>query len=297
MPPTSRAKRFLKLVAIGLAKRFGPHLRSAAARRWLFHDIAPLLMDPAVLPPGLIDRPLKRVKVEVPCDPYVYVHRNSYWCGVFFEEELEAYLLHELRPGDTVIDVGVNVGHVALPAAALVRPSGQVLAFEPNQSLADLVSRSAARQGLPVRMHAYGLGQVAGSFKLKMDPLHLGGATFRATSDPTFIEAQECRVEVGDAVMEPLTGRVFLKIDVEGLELEVLHGLERTLKQVDHAVLEVSPEWIGAEGVETMFSLMRQAGLDAFDLRMDGRVGSPLSPSELLTQRNVVFRRSVGAAA
>jgi len=248
-------------------------------------------MDPAVLPVGLVSRPLKRIAVRVLCDPYIYVHRNGYWCGVFFEEEVESYLLRELHAGDTVIDVGANVGHVALPAAALVGPSGMVLAFEPNPELAGLVEAAAAAQHLPLRMHPMALGDTAGVFSLRMDPAHTGGATLRSTTDPAMHVSVPCPVRIGDDVIGALGGRVLLKIDVEGFELSVLRGLKNTLQRVDHAILEVSPEWLGSSGVETLFSLMAEAGLSGHRLGVDGSVGPRVAPADIDAQVNIVFRR------
>ena len=287
--------RWAKSVGVTGARYLGRRLPNAASRRWLFDHVVPALMDPAVLPMGLTERPLKRISVDVPCDPYIYVHRNGYWCGVFFEEELEAYLLRELKPGDTVIDVGANVGHVALPAAALVAPTGRVLAFEPNPELAALVLASAQRQKLPLVMNAFALGEEPGEFTLQMDPAHTGGATLRSVSDPAFSRSVQCAVKRGDVVMPTLTGRVFLKVDVEGFERSTIRGLRGTLRQVDHAVLEVSPEWLGVDGVEELFGLMYEAGFDAFQLRLDGTVGRAVRPEAVTTQVNVLFLRATPA--
>lgn len=283
--------RWAKSIGVSGARLLGPRLPSASSRRWLFNHVVPALMDPAVLPMGLIERPLRRISVSVPCDPYIYVHRNGYWCGVFFEEELESYLLRELKPGDTVIDVGANVGHVALPAAALVAPTGRVIAFEPNPELAALVLDSAVRQKLPLVMNAVALGEEAGAFTLHMDPAHSGGATLRTVSDPMFSRSIPCPVQRGDEVMPALSGRVFLKVDVEGFERSTIRGLRKTLDRVDHAVLEVSPEWLGGDGVVELFELMSDAGLDAFQLGVDGTVGPPMRPEAVTRQINVVFRR------
>jgi len=288
----NRVTRWAKSIGVSGARFLGPRLPNASSRRWLFNHVVPALMDPAVVPMGLIECPLKRISVNVPCDPYVYVHRNGYWCGVFFEEELESYLLRELKPGDTVIDVGANVGHVALPAAALVAPTGRVLAFEPNPELAALVLDSAMRQKLPLVMNAVALGEEAGVFALRMDPAHTGGATLRTVSDPAFSRSVQCSVQKGDEVMPALNGRVFLKVDVEGFERSTIRGLRKTLDRVDHAVLEVSPEWLGGDGVAELFELMSDAGLDAFQLCADGTVGSPMRPEAVTGQINVVFRRT-----
>src|SRR5262245_54446503 len=50
-----------------------------------------------------------------------------------------------LRVGDTVLDIGANIGQRAIPAAKLVGPPGRVDAFEPSPSMrAVLIEKIAA---------------------------------------------------------------------------------------------------------------------------------------------------------
>jgi len=86
-----------------------------------------------------------------------------------------------------------------------------------------------------------------------------------------------------------------LIVDVEGFERSTIRGLRETLRRVDHAVLEVSPEWLGVDGVEELFGLMSEAGFDAFQLRLDGTVGQAVRPEAVTTQVNVLFLRATPA--
>jgi hypothetical protein len=47
------------------------------------------------------------------------------------EEELLEMFLDEINPGDTVFDIGANIGLYTLPAALKLRGTGSVYAFEP----------------------------------------------------------------------------------------------------------------------------------------------------------------------
>ena len=75
---------------------------------------------------------------------------------------------------------------------------------------------------------------------------------------------------------------------------EALLGLRATLTRVAHAVVEVSPEWLGKDGVEKLFWLMRQAGLFPFVLLESGKPAGPLQARDISTQVNVLFLRSTG---
>jgi len=294
-------KKAMRRLGIGLLATVAPRLPGPSMRRRVCERIAPYLMDEAVLPRGLSLRPLRGYPVSVLCDPYIYTHRIPYWCGHLYEEELENYLKRELRPGDTFIDVGCNVGQVSMLAAAIVGPHGRVLSFDANPALAAMTARHAADQGLTqMTVHGFGLGHDAGHFTLRFDPHHDGGGTLRSlvddqTVDPaSFTRTVDCEVKVGDDVLltMEMPGRVCLKVDVEGHEPSVLGGLKRVLERLDHAVLEVTPEWIGGvEGVAGLFSVMNDAGLEAHDMTPAGDAGRRLRPTDVRSQMNVLFRR------
>lgn len=289
-------KNTLKKILIHAAKGIGQHLPTPESRRWFCDRVIPHLMDPKVLPPGLVERPTRRFGVNVLCDPYVYVHRGGYWCGVFFEEEVEAYIARELKPGDTVIDVGMNVGHVTIPAAVLVGSQGKVIAFEPNIDLVRRVQALADSQNLrQVSIMPFGLGAVDGTFDLRMEPAHSGGATFRCSSAPNdeFSVILQCEVRVGDSALrdQNFEGRVFLKMDVEGFEVQALEGLNETLSRVDHAIIEVSPEWLTTTGVKRIFEIMSQHGLRAYEIGVCGEIGTAIAAEAVESQANIAFRR------
>jgi FkbM family methyltransferase len=57
----------------------------------------------------------------------------------------QGHVLRELcHPGDVVIDVGANIGHMSLMAAREVGPTGRVIAIEPGSRAFTLLQRNAA---------------------------------------------------------------------------------------------------------------------------------------------------------
>jgi len=296
-------KQAIRRLGIRMVDVVGPQLHGPSMRRQVCDRLVPYLMDEAVLPRGLSLRPLSGHAVSVLCDPYVYTHRAPYWCGHLYEEDLENYLRRELRLGDTFIDVGCNVGQVSILAASIVGPKGRVLSFDANPDLATLTARHAAEQKLTqMTVHGFGLSHETGCFSLRFDPHHDGGGTLRSladdlTVDPaSFTRRVDCEVKIGDEVLLPMTmpGRVCLKVDVEGHEPSVLRGMKQVLaNRLDHAVLEVTPEWIGGvEGVASLFTMMMDAGLMPYEITRSGGVGSPLKPHDVRSQINVLFRRN-----
>ena len=65
----------------------------------------------------------------VRCDPRDYIQRMIFSFG-FWEPHVSAYIEEVLKPGDTFVDVGANIGYHSLLAAQLVGSQGSVVAVE-----------------------------------------------------------------------------------------------------------------------------------------------------------------------
>src|SRR5258708_4586206 len=53
----------------------------------------------------------------------------------------------EIKPGQTVLDIGANIGYYTLIAAKLVGPSGKVYAFEPDPTNFKILKKNVERNG------------------------------------------------------------------------------------------------------------------------------------------------------
>ncbi len=255
------------------------------------------LLDERIIPRQLTARPLRGLPVRVLCNPYVYTHRLPYWFGTLYERDLERYLRNHLKPGDTVIDVGCNVGQITTLSAALVGSAGRVYSFEPNPELAQQVSAHCHNQGLEhVTIHPFALADHAGACALHIAGDSTGTASLREEAAAEQATQVNVELRVGDDVLLPLpvTGRVFLKLDVEGSEPAVLRGIPRMLaERIDHGVVEVTPRWIGgAPGVTEIFDHWERAGFVGYELTEAGQPGRTLRAAEVTEQLNVLFLRA-----
>lgn len=66
----------------------------------------------------------------------------------------------ELRPGETVLDVGCGTGTLALVAKERVGPSGRVFGIDPSEPLLGGARRKATRRGLEIEFHKGGIEQL-----------------------------------------------------------------------------------------------------------------------------------------
>src|SRR5918996_4770073 len=62
-----------------------------------------------------------------------------------YEAEELGLMRRLVQPGQTIIDVGANVGYTARFFAKIVGPRGKVYAFEPNRLIYPLLKRNVAR--------------------------------------------------------------------------------------------------------------------------------------------------------
>ncbi|NQU61379.1 MAG: FkbM family methyltransferase [Rhodospirillales bacterium] len=158
-----------------------------------------------------------------------------------YEPEI-AYLIQSLvKPEDTAIDIGANVG---LHTAALARAAhqGHVYAFEPVAEMAEQASLNCALNGLDnVTLFHCALGEETGEAEINVN---VAGPGMEGTSSilktvhvekrPTDYQARTIPVRRLDDVMaeaNPKSRVSFIKIDTEGFEPFVIRGGMATIRR------------------------------------------------------------------
>jgi FkbM family methyltransferase len=134
------------------------------------------------------------------------------------------FVLKHINEGDTVIDIGAHIGDHAI---AYAHKAGEVHAFEPNpisfECLSHNLSPDIAPRAAGVFLHQVALGDKVGSAPLSGNNGQPGGGYIGE------------HMKVADVEMRPLDGYKikadFIKIDVEGYELNVLRGGEATIEE------------------------------------------------------------------
>lgn len=209
--------------------------------------------------------------------------------------------LRLIRPGWTVCDVGANRGHFTELFSELSGPSGAVHAFEPSP--ATFASLQSAVAKLPsarnIRLHRLALSDQDGIGSLHQPGIDDGQASLRthlegSWKDASDVQRFECKLARLDEIARPWPRLDFLKCDVEGAELPMLRGAQRTLARYSPIVFaEVYEAWTAAFGYrpEALVDFLRANGYTAFYL-VDARVrrynpGDPISgPSNLLAAKS-----------
>lgn len=144
--------------------------------------------------------------------------------GEFAESE-NRLMAALLRPGDTAVDVGCNVGTVSLALAARVGPAGRVLALDPQRLVFQAFCASLALNGLTqVRAWHAAAGAREGRVRMPLPdprrPFNFGAARVAGEGDAG--PAEEVPVITLDSLA--LDACHLVKIDVEGMDFQVLQG-------------------------------------------------------------------------
>jgi FkbM family methyltransferase len=162
----------------------------------------------------------------------IYIGRSLELYGEYSQGETQIFE-QIVRPGDVVIEVGANIGAHTLRLAQLAGPSGRVHAFEPQRIVFQTLCANLALNSI-TNTHCYlqGVGSTAGELPIPPidygSPNNFGGVSLGAdaphrgsTADPG---VEVVPLVMLDQVFASLAQLRLLKIDVEGMEHDVLLG-------------------------------------------------------------------------
>lgn len=143
-----------------------------------------------------------------------------------FEGAERAYAASVVRRGDWAIDVGANVGVFSVTMGQALAGSAHLIAVEPLEENLRRLRRHLAQSGIDrVHLVASAVGARPGRARL-WRTTDTAYASLQLDATDRGIESIEVEVETLDQVWDshgaPRVG--FVKIDVEGAEVEVLRG-------------------------------------------------------------------------
>jgi FkbM family methyltransferase len=175
---------------------------------------------------------------HVKVDPFLDkgVERNLFYFGTY-EPGTINIMKSLLKPGDTFVDVGANIGLMTMRAAEIVGTNGKVYAFEPNPKTNEILRENVDRNNLKnVQIESYALGSEIkeaiiydrwdanrGAASLIKPEIETTSTSILQTTFDDYFKDSE-RISV-------------VKIDVEGFELEVLNGAKNALNKIEAPIL------------------------------------------------------------
>jgi FkbM family methyltransferase len=183
--------------------------------------------------------------LPIKIDPQESVGHNIASQGLYELGVTEA-LWRLTEAGDLAVDAGANIGYTTSILGVRVGPLGRVICFEPNPevftSLRENVEvwRKYGQCGT-FDLHQAALGKEQGKARLHMNEWFLTNRGTSWVSDQPTDGKNERVIEIPlytlDQVLNDCVAIGVLKLDVQGQELNVLHGAAGFLKR--HAVRDI----------------------------------------------------------
>jgi FkbM family methyltransferase len=214
--------------------------------------------------------------------------------GNFREPSLADFL--RAKSIDLVLDVGANEGQFAIGLRD-AGYAGEIVSFEPISFVFDKLAANAARdrrwtvrrQALGDRVGVARIEVTASTVYSSMKPQ---AAVRRESGDPdvAVIATETVELTTLDDIFSEFAGReVFLKLDTQGFEHQILMGATRTLPELAAAQLELSVRhyYEGVWPLAEAIGFMARAGFVVAQVRPVDYVRGTASLAEL----DCVFER------
>jgi len=188
-----------------------------------------------------------------------------------------------LRPGQTMIDVGGNLGYFSILGARAVGPRGRVVAFEPVERVRRQLLDNVRLNGLEnVTVREEALARASGEATFYPGPADdTGLASLRPLEHSTAITLKQARL---DDLWPPGDPIALIKMDVEGAELSALEGMDACLAAWSpHLIVEVTDEYLRTLGAsaEMLFTFLQTRNYTMKRIADDGSLVAVAAASQL----------------
>ncbi|HEY9769101.1 MAG TPA: FkbM family methyltransferase [Coleofasciculaceae cyanobacterium] len=157
-----------------------------------------------------------------------------------YEIPIQNIFAQHLQAGDVFYDIGANVGFFSIIAAKLVGNTGKVYAFEPGEGNANSIRHNARLNDFnQIEVIEKAVSNTSGEGQLLLAKYSGGHALATADAPPDLAgEVTIDLVSIDDLIAQNrITPPNFVKVDVEGAELDVLKGMSETIKTYQPTII------------------------------------------------------------
>ena len=165
---------------------------------------------------------------------------DLYYASPKRERIVTEFIRKTLRKGDVFVDIGANIGYFTMIASPIVGDKGKVIAVEPIPETAKVLKLNLTLN----KLQNVKVIQKAAWFKRTKLHMEIPQGFYGLASGVVDYRESKSVHQVDAIPLDPLLESYselrLIKIDVEGAELQVLHGLKHALLKTFYIVLEAS---------------------------------------------------------
>jgi len=177
------------------------------------------------------------------------------------EHPLTQYFRKQIRPGQTIVDIGANIGYFTILAAQLVGEQGKVIGLEANPSVYTYVKDNVQMNWVTPQTELHNLAAYSDktSINFFVSSTYQGDSSINSNLD---VELEE--IEVNTITIDELLQSVkkvdLLKIDIEGGEYHAFLGMKQSIvdKKIRAIAFEWNPKMLGEEYTSKFAELLHE---------------------------------------
>ncbi|MFN8370758.1 MAG: FkbM family methyltransferase [Bacteriovoracaceae bacterium] len=200
---------------------------------------------------------------------------------------------------DLVIDVGANTGQFG----TILRRAGytkKIVSFEPLSEAFSKLKKNT-KTDLQWEVHNYGLGNKSEKVEINVannsqssSILSMLDSHINAAPESKYIKKETIKIETLDNIFDEIAkkdNRIYLKVDTQGFEKQVVEGVRKNLNKITGIQLELSliPLYAGEDPLQKMVTFMDELGFTLMNL--EPGFANPES-GQLLQVDGIFFRES-----
>lgn len=217
--------------------------------------------------------------------PFYHIDRRILAFGTY-DRDLHETIEHVVRPGMVCLDIGSNLGEIALHMALRASPGGRVYAFEPVPHIFRRLEEHSRANNLAEVLRPYNmaLSNRNGSITLHCADLSADnqglGSVVTTSADGLDQDIEVPTMTLDAFVAQEGVPKVdFMKIDIQGGEIFLLQGGEATLRAFSpDIIMEVSPEDLRSVSKTSrdLIQMVEDYGYNVYTMKR-GKPGSRIS--------------------
>jgi FkbM family methyltransferase len=202
-------------------------------------------------------------------------------CGDPVWHEMRFIKDHMIEKDDVILECGGHHGCTAIVLSNWVGENGKVITFEPLPNNCDIIEKNVVQNRLRnVTIERKAVGAANGKVTIN-----------NASNSSVALSGKGVQVEVSCLDDYDYLNPTFLKIDVEGFELQVLQGAKSILSKRPKLAIEIHTEQLSQYGasVEEIFNLIGVENYEFWIQWEDGKLPEKYDIKTPIDQRVHIF--------
>lgn len=193
------------------------------------------------------------------------------------EDNVKQTFVDNIHEGNTVIDVGANIGEFSLIASKIIGKKGKIISIDPlNQAIIWLNKNYILNNSSNYEILEKAVGDKTGTMTLyKKNEVSEMGLLDPDIVDQTLLPSGEITVDTIDNIISSrnIDNVEMLKIDVEGFEYEVLCGCKNSFKEkkIKKIICEIHSSYLRKKNMDenVIYSMLKKNGFSIKNIDVD----------------------------